>query len=67
MCVTNFAKAFEFYTTRCDFKPSDVSTNFSDDFNGNHALTELYHRSWSMAGMGAILLRSFILTVAQRK
>lgn len=25
MCVTNFAKAFEFYTARFNFKPSDVS------------------------------------------
>ncbi|KGO73769.1 hypothetical protein PITC_034850 [Penicillium italicum] len=24
MCVTNFSKAFEFYTTRFNFKPSDV-------------------------------------------
>jgi hypothetical protein len=27
MCVTNFAKAFEFYTTRFNLKPSDVSAN----------------------------------------
>jgi hypothetical protein len=24
MCVTDFAKAFDFYTTRFNFKPSDV-------------------------------------------
>lgn len=25
MCVTDFARAYEFYTTRFNFKPSDVS------------------------------------------
>lgn len=30
MCVTDFAKAFQFYTTRFNFKPSDVS--FSPDW-----------------------------------
>lgn len=27
MCVTDFARAYEFYTTRFNFKPSDVRHN----------------------------------------
>lgn len=31
MCVTDFAKAFDFYTTRFNFKPSEVSTDPDHD------------------------------------
>jgi hypothetical protein len=27
MCVTNFPKTYEFYTSRFNFSPSDVSEN----------------------------------------
>ncbi|RLL94967.1 hypothetical protein CFD26_102412 [Aspergillus turcosus] len=38
MCVTNFAKAFEFYTTRFNFKPSDLVY----DENGRDITTFLH-------------------------
>lgn len=38
MCVTDFAKAFDFYTTRFNFKPSDVSTD-----SGQLAASIHYH------------------------
>lgn len=49
MCVTDFAKAFDFFTNRFNFKPSDVST--LNPFRlGLYATDKLCfkHQSWSM-------------------
>jgi len=63
MCVTDFAKTFDFYTTRFNFKPSDVSCNLACYILPLRALICSGTHSWCMMTAGAISPPSSISTV----